>query len=42
VGGAGLGHCAGREPGNIYAFYKGFSMCKELGLVDELPRMVSP
>ena len=26
--------------GNIYAFYKGFSMCKELGLTDRIPRLV--
>nr|GEW36684.1 threonine synthase, chloroplastic [Tanacetum cinerariifolium] len=25
---------------NIYAFYKGFHMCKELGLVDRIPRLV--
>ncbi|KAG0459703.1 hypothetical protein HPP92_022831 [Vanilla planifolia] len=30
----------GGNLGNIYAFYKGFSMCKELGLVDRLPRLV--
>ncbi|KAG0489417.1 hypothetical protein HPP92_008228 [Vanilla planifolia] len=30
----------GGNLGNIYAFYKGFSMCKELGLVDQLPRLV--
>nr|DAD49058.1 TPA_asm: hypothetical protein HUJ06_018995 [Nelumbo nucifera] len=30
----------GRNLGNIYAFYKGFSMCKELGLVDRIPRLV--
>ena len=29
----------GGNLGNVYAFYKGFSMCKELGLVDKLPRM---
>ena len=26
--------------GNVYAFYKGFSMCKELGLTDRIPRLV--
>jgi len=30
----------GGNLGNVYAFYKGFKMCKELGLVDKLPRMV--
>ncbi|KAK8938980.1 hypothetical protein KSP39_PZI011232 [Platanthera zijinensis] len=30
----------GGNLGNIYAFYKGFSMCKELGLVDKIPRLV--
>ncbi|OMO66174.1 Tryptophan synthase beta subunit-like PLP-dependent enzymes superfamily [Corchorus olitorius] len=30
----------GGNLGNIYAFYKGFSMCKELGLVDRIPRLV--
>lgn len=30
----------GGNLGNIYAFYKGFKMCKELGLVDRLPRLV--
>ncbi|KAG1680365.1 hypothetical protein FOA52_015456 [Chlamydomonas sp. UWO 241] len=30
----------GGNLGNVYAFYKGFKMCKELGLVDRLPRMV--
>lgn len=30
----------GGNLGNIYAFYKGFKMCKELGLVDKLPRLV--
>ena len=30
----------GGNLGNIYAFYKGFEMCKELGLVDRLPRLV--
>jgi threonine synthase len=24
----------------VYAFYKGFKMCKDLGLVDRLPRLV--
>ena len=26
--------------GNIYAFYKGFKMCMDLGLTDRMPRMV--
>ncbi|TXG64448.1 hypothetical protein EZV62_011442 [Acer yangbiense] len=30
----------GGNLGNIYAFYKGFQMCKELGLVDRTPRLV--
>ncbi|KAJ0251688.1 hypothetical protein HA466_0126130 [Hirschfeldia incana] len=30
----------GGNLGNIYAFYKGFKMCQELGLVDRIPRMV--
>ena len=30
----------GGNLGNIYAFYKGFKMCKELGLVDKLPKLV--
>eukprot|EP00798_Chlamydomonas_sp_ICE-L_P027638 gene27638-7276_t len=30
----------GGNLGNVYAFYKGFKMCKELGLVDKLPRLV--
>ena len=30
----------GGNLGNIYAFYKGFKLCKDLGLVDKLPRMV--
>lgn len=30
----------GGNLGNIYAFYKGFEMCRELGLVDRLPRLV--
>ena len=30
----------GGNLGNVYAFYKGFEMCRELGLVDRLPRMV--
>eukprot|EP01025_Chloroclados_australasicus_P033726 TRINITY_DN3445_c0_g1_i1.p1 TRINITY_DN3445_c0_g1~~TRINITY_DN3445_c0_g1_i1.p1 ORF type:complete len:493 (-),score=47.48 TRINITY_DN3445_c0_g1_i1:599-2077(-) len=29
----------GGNLGNIYAFYKGFKMCKELGLVDRIPRL---
>ena len=29
----------GGNLGNVYAFYKGFQMCKELGLVDRLPRL---
>jgi threonine synthase len=29
----------GGNLGNIYAFYKGFKMCKDLGLVDRLPRL---
>ncbi|KAL2472682.1 Threonine synthase 1 [Forsythia ovata] len=32
----------GGNLGNIYAFYKGFHMCKELGLVDRIPRLVCP
>ncbi|CBI27865.3 unnamed protein product, partial [Vitis vinifera] len=31
----------GGNLGNIYAFYKGFKMCHELGLVDRIPRLVS-
>ncbi|KAL7238149.1 hypothetical protein ACSBR2_004284 [Camellia fascicularis] len=30
----------GGNLGNIYAFYKGFKMCEELGLVDRIPRLV--
>ncbi|KMZ71866.1 putative Threonine synthase [Zostera marina] len=30
----------GGNLGNIYAFYKGFEMCRELGLVDHIPRLV--
>lgn len=30
----------GGNLGNIYAFYKGFAMCRDLGLTDRLPRMV--
>uniref|UniRef100_A0A7S0WJZ3 threonine synthase n=1 Tax=Chlamydomonas leiostraca TaxID=1034604 RepID=A0A7S0WJZ3_9CHLO len=30
----------GGNLGNIYAFYKGFKMCKDLGLVNKLPRLV--
>lgn len=30
----------GGNLGNIYAFYKGFRMCRDLGLVDRLPRLV--
>lgn len=30
----------GGNLGNIYAFYKGFKMCHELGLVDRVPRLV--
>lgn len=30
----------GGNLGNIYAFYKGFKMCQELGLVDKIPRLV--
>ncbi|PWA69268.1 Serine/threonine dehydratase, pyridoxal-phosphate-binding site-containing protein [Artemisia annua] len=30
----------GGNLGNIYAFYKGFHMCKELGLVDRIPRLM--
>ncbi|XP_073108654.1 threonine synthase, chloroplastic-like isoform X2 [Elaeis guineensis] len=30
----------GGNLGNIYAFYKGFDMCRELGLVDRMPRLV--
>lgn len=30
----------GGNLGNVYAFYKGFRMCRDLGLVDRLPRLV--
>ncbi|PIN26505.1 Threonine synthase [Handroanthus impetiginosus] len=30
----------GGNLGNIYAFYKGFKMCQELGLVARIPRLV--
>ncbi|KAK6944780.1 Pyridoxal-phosphate dependent enzyme, partial [Dillenia turbinata] len=30
----------GGNLGNVYAFYKGFKMCEELGLVDRIPRLV--
>lgn len=30
----------GGNLGNIYAFYKGFKMAKDLGLVDRIPRLV--
>ncbi|KAE8714094.1 Threonine synthase [Hibiscus syriacus] len=30
----------GGNLGNIYAFFKGFKMCQELGLVDRIPRLV--
>eukprot|EP00271_Cylindrocystis_brebissonii_P018899 TRINITY_DN550_c0_g1_i1.p1 TRINITY_DN550_c0_g1~~TRINITY_DN550_c0_g1_i1.p1 ORF type:complete len:534 (-),score=106.23 TRINITY_DN550_c0_g1_i1:1289-2890(-) len=30
----------GGNLGNIYAFYKGFKMCMDLGLTDRLPRLV--
>ncbi len=30
----------GGNLGNVYAFYKGFKMCKDLGLVDRLPKLV--
>ncbi|XP_074269373.1 threonine synthase, chloroplastic-like [Silene latifolia] len=30
----------GGNLGNIYAFYKGFKMCYELGLVNKMPRLV--
>lgn len=29
----------GGNLGNVYAFYKGFKMAKDLGLVDSIPRM---
>ncbi|CAI5991620.1 unnamed protein product [Closterium sp. NIES-64] len=31
----------GGNLGNIYAFYKGFYMCKEMGLVDRIPRLAA-
>lgn len=30
----------GGNLGNIYAFYKGFKMCMELGLTNRMPRLV--
>ena len=30
----------GGNLGNIYAFYKGFKMCQDMGLIDKMPRMV--
>ncbi|KAI7980717.1 hypothetical protein LOK49_Contig114G00003 [Camellia lanceoleosa] len=30
----------GGNLGNIYVFYKGFKMCEELGLVDQIPGLV--
>ena len=30
----------GGNLGNIYAFYKGFKMCYDLGLTDRMPRLV--
>ena len=30
----------GGNLGNVYAFYKGFKMCMDLGLVDRMPRIV--
>ena len=30
----------GGNLGNVYAFYRGFKMCKDLGLVDRIPRLV--
>ncbi|KAL2338755.1 hypothetical protein Fmac_013201 [Flemingia macrophylla] len=30
----------GGNLGNIYAFYKGFKMCRDLGLVERIPRLV--
>lgn len=30
----------GGNLGNIYAFYKGFKMCRDLGLISRMPRMV--
>ena len=43
MAGARLGHHPGRNKilGNIYAFYIWlFKMCKDLGLIDRLPRLV--
>ncbi|KAL3513241.1 hypothetical protein ACH5RR_025958 [Cinchona calisaya] len=31
---------SGGKLGNTYAFYKGFHMCKELGLVGKMPRLI--
>ncbi|KAL9318104.1 hypothetical protein ACSQ67_014621 [Phaseolus vulgaris] len=31
----------GGNLGNIYAFYKGFKMCKDLGLVEKIGDLVS-
>ena len=30
----------GGNLGNIYAFYKGFKMCMDMGLINKMPRMV--
>jgi threonine synthase len=30
----------GGNLGNIYAFYKGFKMCYDLGLTNRMPRLV--
>jgi threonine synthase len=30
----------GGNLGNIYAFYKGFKMCHDLGLISRMPRLV--
>ena len=30
----------GGNLGNIYAFYKGFKMCYDLGLTSRMPRLV--
>ena len=30
----------GGNLGNIYAFYKGFKMCMDMGLISKMPRMV--
>ena len=30
----------GGNLGNIYAFYKGFKMCQDMGLITKMPRMV--